>query len=175
VLFAIGTVATILTSAELGKQREAREPEQISESPRSVALRLVAWGGVLGGLLGAAQLAALPMLRLFTPLEEVRRAARAPSIIGSILQLINGVVFVGEGVMVGAGAFPSLAAGQVAATASFLLALRLAPPSLVSVWFCFWLFNGVRLASFVRYFWFGKGPLAKRGREEPESESGAHD
>ena len=31
---------------------------------------------------------------------------------------------------------------QVVATAALLLALRFAPPSLNSVWFCFFLFNG---------------------------------
>ena len=76
------------------------------------------------------------------------------------LQLINGLVFVGEGLMVAAGAFSALAAGQVLATASFLLALRLAPPTLVSVWLSFWVFNSVRLANFVRFFWFAKSPLA---------------
>lgn len=88
-------------------------------------------------------------------------AARAgvPSLIGAALQSINGLVFVGEGVMVAAGAFGRLAAGQVAATALFLLALRLAPASLTGVWWSFWVFNAVRLANFVRFFWFASSPL----------------
>jgi len=157
VLFAMGSVATILTSAEIGKKgSSAREA-------RSVARRVLSWGAIAGGALGALQIAGLPLLGVFTPLPEVRRAAVVPSIIGAALQLINGIVFVGEGVMVASGAFSALAAGQVAATLSFLLALRLAPPSLVSVWMCFWLFNGVRLANFARFFWFSKSPLLPDG------------
>ena len=125
--------------------------------------QVLSWGAIAGGALGALQIAGLPLLGVFTPLPEVRRAAVVPSIIGAALQLINGIVFVGEGVMVASGAFSALAAGQVAATLSFLLALRLAPPSLVSVWMCFWLFNGVRLANFARFFWFSKSPLLPDG------------
>jgi len=83
------------------------------------------------------------------------------------LQLINGVVFVGEGLMVASGAFGKLASGQVVATGLFLLALKLAPPSLVSVWWCFWIFNSVRLLNFLNFFWFAKSPLMPEGRPLP--------
>ena len=53
------------------------------------------------GALGALQLAALPLLGVFTPIAEVQRAARVPSMLGAVLQLINGITFIGEGVMVG--------------------------------------------------------------------------
>lgn len=104
------------------------------------------------------------MLGLFTPLPEVRRAARLPSVIGAALQLINGVVFVGEGIMVASGAFGRLAIGQVMATALFLLAMHLAPPTLVSVWMCFWVFNSVRLAAFLQFFFGAKSPVMPEGR-----------
>ena len=161
VLFAMGSVATILTSAELGRQGAS------SEDARAVARRVLSWGALLGAALGAVQILGLPMLGLFTQIDEVRRAARLPSIIGAFLQLINGVVFVGEGLMVASGAFGALAKGQVVATASFLLALRLAPPSLVSVWLCFWVFNSVRLFNFAHFFWFAKSPLMPGGRPLP--------
>ena len=67
--------------------------------------------------------------------------------------------------MVAAGAFGSLAKGRVAATAAFLLALQLAPKTLVNVWLCFWVFNGVRLLNFIKFFWFDKSPLMPEGRE----------
>ena len=69
--------------------------------------------------------------------------------------------------MVAAGAYAQLASGQVAATALFLLALRLAPPSLVSVWMCFWIFNSVRLLNFAHFFWIGRSPLRPDGRPLP--------
>jgi len=64
-----------------------------------------------------------------------------PTIIGSLLQLINGVTFIGEGVMIGTGCFGALATGQVLATAALLLSLRYAS-SLTAVWLGFWVFNG---------------------------------
>lgn len=153
VLFAMGSSATILTSAELGKK------DSTAESSRSVARRMIAWGALMGAVLGGLQVLGLPLLGLFTPLPDVQRAARVPSLIGAALQLINGVVFVGEGVMVAAGAFGRLASGQVLATALFLLSLRFAPTSLVGVWMSFWVFNSVRLANFCHYFWASDSPL----------------
>mmetsp|Transcript_28147 Transcript_28147/g.65769 ORF Transcript_28147/g.65769 Transcript_28147/m.65769 type:complete len:115 (-) Transcript_28147:489-833(-) len=106
------------------------------------------------------QLLALPLLRTFSPIPEVQRAARVPTIIGSLLQLINGVTFIGEGVMIGTGCFGALATGQVLATAALLLSLRYAS-SLTAVWLGFWVFNGVRLLSVLRHH-FLSGPLCKR-------------
>ena len=155
------SVATILTSAELGKK------DATPEAARAVAVRVLTWGGLMGAALGGLQVAGLPLLHLFTPIAEVRQAAVAPSLIGAALQLINGVVFVGEGLMVASGAFGKLASGQVVATALFLAALKLAPSSLVSVWLCFWVFNSVRLINFALFFWFAKSPLMPKGRPLP--------
>lgn len=166
VLFAMGSVATILTSAELGRQ------DASSGEARAVARRVLSWGALMGAALGGMQILGLPLLGLFTPLAEVRQAARLPSIIGAFLQLVNGLVFTGEGLMVASGAFGALAMGQVAATASFLLALKLAPPSLVSVWLCFWVFNSVRLLNFANFFWFSKSPLMPEGRPMPWQKKG---
>ena len=40
------------------------------------------------------------IFQVFSPLPEVQEAARLPSIIGAVLQIINGVVFIGEGAFV---------------------------------------------------------------------------
>ena len=42
----------------------------------------------------------------------MQRAAVVPSILGAILQLINGITFIGEGVMVGTQSFGPLATFQ---------------------------------------------------------------
>jgi len=157
VLFAMSSVGTILTSAEIGKKHST------PDAARAVARRVLSWGALLGGSMGLMQLLGLPLLCLFTPLPEVRKAARTPSIIGAALQFINGIVYVGEGLMVSAGAYKKLAVGAVTAALSFLLALRLTPSTLTSVWLCFWVFNGVRLANFVDFFWFTKSPLLLGG------------
>jgi Na+-driven multidrug efflux pump len=82
------------------------------------------WGLVLGSLLGGAQLLVLPFLSVFSPLPAVQQAARMPSIIASFLQIINGAVFIGEGVMQGCGDFLTLAASNVAAALAMLVALK---------------------------------------------------
>lgn len=155
ILFAVSTVASVLVSAELGKADGG------PEAARPLASRFLAWGAVLGGALAVVQLAALRLIPAFTSVREIQAAARTPYIIGTFLQLINGLTFVGEGIMVGTRSFGALAAGQVLATGALIAALRLAPPTLVSVWLCFWLFNGIRLASVLRYH-FLSGPLAPR-------------
>jgi len=160
VLFAMSSVATILTSAEIGKK------DSTPEAARAVARRVLSWGTLLGGCMGLLQVLWLPLLRFFTPLPEVRKAARIPSIIGAALQLVNGFNFVGEGLMISAGAFKKLAVGEVAASLSLLLALRLAPSTLPSVWLCFWVFNAVRLANIVDFFWFTKSPLKAEGQQQ---------
>jgi Na+-driven multidrug efflux pump len=59
--------------------------------------RLMSWGLVLGCALGSLQILLLPAIRKTTPLAEVRDAAKIPAIIASVLQVINGLVFIGEG------------------------------------------------------------------------------
>ena len=54
--------------------------------------------------------------------------------------------------------FTPLACGQVVATGALIAALRFAPPSLNTVWVCFFLFNGIRFLNVVRHHWF-TGPL----------------
>ena len=159
ILFALSTVASIIVPSELN--RPAAEGGGLLAA-RAAANRLLAWSAIAGGLLGAAQLAALPMLGVFTSLPEVQRAARVPSILGAILQLMNGLTFVGEGLMVGVGSFGRLAAGQVVATAALMGMLTVGPAgkSLVGVWLTFFLFNGIRFANvLLHHCW--NGPLAQ--------------
>ncbi|GMH66696.1 hypothetical protein TrRE_jg8714, partial [Triparma retinervis] len=93
------------------------------------------------------QLLLLPFISVFTPLKEVQKAARIPSIIASVLQVINGLVFIGEGVMQGCGDFLTLALSNVAACGGMMCAL----PTFVNrwglkgVWASFGIFNGIRL------------------------------
>ena len=157
VLFALSTVASILVPTELKREGGGRA------AARATASRFLAWGAVLGAALGAAQLAALPMLHLFAPSAEVRAAAVVPSVIGAFLQLINGVTFIGEGVMVGTGSFGALAAGQVVATLALLATLTRAA-TLNQVWLVFWLFNSVRLANVLRHH-FVAGPLVEKASQ----------
>lgn len=115
------------------------------DGTRAVLRRLVAWGAVLGVVLGAAALAARTVLPgLFTPDEGVRSAIAAALVVVALAQPLAAYVFVLDGVLIGAGDGPYLArAGLVvllAYTPLVVLVLVLAPagtPGLVWLWVAF--------------------------------------
>jgi Na+-driven multidrug efflux pump len=74
-----------------------RQPFGGLDFAKSTVNRLMSWGLVLGCALGLLQILLLPAIRSATPLQEVRDAAKIPAIIASVLQVINGLVFIGEG------------------------------------------------------------------------------
>jgi len=158
VLYAMQFAAATLTSAELGKR------DSTPQAARAVAQRLLAWGALTGCMMAALQLLGLPFLKFFHRSPEVRKAALMPSVVGAALQFVNGILFVGEGVMLAAGAVGTLAIGRVAASAGTLVALRLAPTTLVGVWNCFWVYIFIRLITFIWFFWFAESPLLPGGR-----------
>lgn len=80
------------------------------DAARAVADRIFGWGTALGIVLALTQWFALPMITpLFSPLEEVREAVRGPAAVSSFIHLVNGLVFAGEGAMLGLGQFRDLA------------------------------------------------------------------
>ena len=165
-LLAMSTVASIIVPSE--NTRGAKEVKDAAagrvrgnELARAAANRLLTWGLILGAVLGALQIACLPLLNVFSPLPEVQRAARMPSIIGACLQLLNGVVFIGEGIQQGNQYFTQLAAVSAVAAAGMLAALNVFGGTLVGVWGSFAIFNGIRLLG-VLYHHFYDGPLARR-------------
>ena len=109
------------------------------------------------------QVVLLPNLLKGTPVEEVRQAARIPAILGSIYQCFNGLVFIGEGVMVGTGSFLQLSISTLVATMATLVALKSLPQKfgLTGVWMSFGVFNILRLAG-VAVHQLYNGPLSKR-------------
>jgi putative MATE family efflux protein len=96
-----GTAAALVPSARAAGGDDAA---------REVADRIFVWGTYLGILLACVQWFALPAITpLFTPLAEVRDAVRGPAAISSFIHLVNGLVFAGEGTMLGLGSFRDLA------------------------------------------------------------------
>jgi len=80
------------------------------DAARDVADRIFAWGSILGVILACVQWFALPMVTpLFSPLPEVQQAVKGPAAISSFIHLVNGLVFAGEGTMLGLGSFRDLA------------------------------------------------------------------
>ena len=96
-----GTAAALVPSARAIEGDDAARP---------VADRIFAWGTILGVILAGVQLFALPMITpWFSPLSEVREAVKGPALISSFIHLVNGLVFAGEGTMLGLSAFKDLA------------------------------------------------------------------
>ena len=75
----------------------------------------------------------------------------------------NGLVFIGEGVMIGCGDFMQLSISTVIATAGCLWALATFPTiyGLTGVWIGFGVFNSLRLAGVIAHQ-LRFGPLAPR-------------
>ena len=84
-----------------------------SSSPaaaRTVADRLLVWGAAIGAAVCAAQVVLLPqVIPWFTPVVAVREALRMPSLLVALLQLVNGICFVSEGIAMGLSAWGELA------------------------------------------------------------------
>ena len=165
VLLALSTVAQFLIPGEMVEKVDETTGE-ITGGPKAAkatANRLMAWGFILGTTLGALQVAVLPSLLKGTPVEEVRKAARIPALLGSFYQCFNGLVFIGEGVMVGTGSFLQLSISTIIATLGTLLALKVLPAKfgLTGVWMGFGVFNSLRLMGVLVHQLYS-GPLSKR-------------
>jgi Na+-driven multidrug efflux pump len=149
VLLALSIVAQTIVPNELIEKVDASTGKRYGgkRAAKNVVNRLMSWGFVLGTCLGTLQLLLLPVLQKSSPLEAVREAAVIPSILASVYQIINGLVFIGEGVMVGCGNFLQLSISTVVATICALISLNTLPKmfGLTGVWMSFGVFNICRL------------------------------
>jgi len=170
VLLALSTVAqTVVPNDLVIRYDQNKQKVGGKRVAKATVNRLMGWGLILGILLGSMQIVLIPLIGRASPLQEVRDAARAPAILASILQVINGLVFIGEGVMVGTGNFMQLSLSTMVATAGCLWALRAFPPifGLTGVWLSFGVFNLLRLTG-VYIHQFVNGPLAPKNLNNEE-------
>lgn len=169
VLLGLSTVAQTVVPNAMVKRYDDDEKREIGGLlyAKATVNRLMSWGFILGIILGSVQILLLPAIRKATPLQEVRDAATVPALIASVLQIINGLVFIGEGVMIGTGSFLQLSLSTVVATTGCLWALRVFPPKvgLSGVWIGFGVFNILRLAG-VWIHQTQNGPLSRRKLEK---------
>jgi Na+-driven multidrug efflux pump len=172
VLLALSTVAQTVVPNSMVERYDEDAKAMVGglEYAKATVNRLMSWGLILGVALGSLQILLLPVIRRATPLQEVRDAAKIPAIIASVLQIINGLVFIGEGVMIGTGSFLQLSLSTVVATAGCLWALNYFPPrvGLTGVWIGFGVFNIVRLAG-VWIHQTKSGPLTRQKLEEAKA------
>jgi Na+-driven multidrug efflux pump len=108
-MYSVGIVVHIAmqgTASALVPMTLARSGE---DDARRVADRIFVWNSIVGLLLGATQYLALPFLvPVFSTLPEVQQAVRVPALLASILHVINGPVFAGEGTMLGLACYKDL-------------------------------------------------------------------
>ncbi|VEU41938.1 unnamed protein product [Pseudo-nitzschia multistriata] len=103
-----GAAAALVPSFRGAK--EVADPSERDQNARNAADRLLGWSSLAGLLLGIGQTLLLPVLvPLFSTLPEVREAVKTPSLIASLIHVVNGPVLAGEGIMMGVGAYRALA------------------------------------------------------------------
>jgi len=172
VLLALSTVAQFIVPGDMVEKVDEKTGEKSGgpKAARATVNRLMSWGLILGTILGSLQILILPKLLQASPVEEVRTAAKIPALLGSVYQCFNGLVFIGEGVMVGTGSFMQLSISTVIATLGTLVALKELPPrfGLTGVWMGFGVFNILRLAG-VAVHQLYNGPLSSRAINQIET------
>jgi putative MATE family efflux protein len=147
VLDALAIAAQAITGRSLGAGDAGRT--------RSITARMVWWGVVVGVVAGLGLAAASPVLGgLFTDDHAVRHGLVPVLVVIAISQPICGVVFVLDGVLIGAGDGRYLAAGGVLTLVAYLPVLALAVAlggGLVWVWIVYSaVFMGARFAVLAR-------------------------
>ncbi|MGI8889079.1 MAG: MATE family efflux transporter [Nocardioidaceae bacterium] len=124
-----------------------------AEGARAATRRMLQWGLASGVVLGVALAATRPVVvPLFTPDAEVQHLLSAVLLIAAVHQPVSGVVFVLDGVLIGAGDGRYLAwAGVVnlIAFAPLAAAVMWRDLGLEWLWWAFTVFMGIRMVTLV--------------------------
>jgi len=147
-LFALQSSAAILVPAESARTGGG------AKAASGVADRLLLMGFGLGVIVAAIQLLTLPLLSAFSTVPAVSRAAVTPVCIGSFMSIITGVVFAGEGVMMGRGAWVPLARLMAASCSCMVVGIQLTRRlnlGLVGIWFSIVGFNLINLVGVLHH------------------------
>ncbi|MEV1006252.1 MATE family efflux transporter [Streptomyces sp. NPDC049881] len=114
---------------------------------RSACARMVRWGTVSGLALGLLTAAASPvLLHVFTGDTDVRGHLLPVLLVVAVCQPVAGVVFVLDGVLMGAGDGPYLAGAILLTLALFVPAVLLVRPLGGGVTALWWVFGGLMMA-----------------------------
>ncbi|MDX2562390.1 MATE family efflux transporter [Streptomyces sp. TX20-6-3] len=147
--FALDAIA-IAGQAIIGRYLGAND----AEGARQVCHRMVQWGVVSGVVLGALLIVARPLfIPLFTGDTAVQDTLLPALLVVALSQPISGVVFVLDGVLMGAGDGPYLAWAMLLTLAVFAPVALLVPVlggGLTALWWAMTLMMSVRMAT----LWF---------------------
>ncbi|MDF3300912.1 MATE family efflux transporter [Streptomyces tropicalis] len=142
--FALDAIA-IAGQSIIGRHLGADDPE----GARHVCRRMIQWGIAVGAALGLLVIVARPVfLPLFTDDPTVTGAALPALLMVALSQPVCGIVFVLDGVLMGAGDGPYLAWAMLVTLAVFLPAALLVPVlggGLTAVWGAMTLMMTVRM------------------------------
>jgi putative MATE family efflux protein len=146
VLDAVAIAAQALTGRSLGAGD--------ADGTRATTRRMVQWGAAGGVLLGLVVLASAPVLpALFSADPEVRRLMTGALVVAALLQPVAGVVFVLDGVLIGAGDDRYLALAGLLPLAAFGVAAGVVVAldgGLPALWWAVGVLMAARLAVLVR-------------------------
>ncbi|MBT2526739.1 MATE family efflux transporter [Streptomyces sp. ISL-99] len=144
--FALDAIA-IAGQAIIGRYLGADDAKGAQEACR----RMVQWGIVSGVVLGVLVAASRPLfIPLFTSDEVVRDALLPALLVVAVSQPISGIVFVLDGVLMGAGDGPYLAWAMLATLAVFTPVALLVPVlggGLTALWWAMTLMMAVRMVT----------------------------
>ncbi|MFE1784546.1 MATE family efflux transporter, partial [Streptomyces sp. NPDC059506] len=122
-----------------------------AEGARDACRRMVRWGVVSGAVLGVLLALARPaVVPLFTGDAAVRAELMPALLVVALVQPVSGVVFVLDGVLMGAGDGPFLAGAMLVTLVAFApaaLAVLALGGGLTALWWAMGLFMLVRMAS----------------------------
>lgn len=144
--FALDAIA-IAGQAIIGRYLGAED----AEGARAACRRMVQWGIVAGIVLGLLVIASRPLfIPLFTSDPAVKDALLPVLLVTAAIQPVSGVVFVLDGVLMGAGDGPYLAGAMIVTLAVFAPVALLVPVwggGLTAVWWTMALMMSLRLAT----------------------------
>ncbi|MFB7273755.1 MATE family efflux transporter [Streptomyces sp. NPDC056244] len=142
--FALDAIA-IAGQAIIGRYLGAGD----TDSARAACRRMVQWGIVSGVLLGALIVLARPLfIPLFTGDQEVRNTLLPALLVVAVSQPVAGIVFILDGVLMGAGDGPYLAGAMLVTLAVFAPVALLVPVlggGLTALWWAMGLMMTVRM------------------------------
>jgi putative MATE family efflux protein len=120
---------------------------------RSATNRMIGWGVIYGVVFGIVLVAAVPLLpAAFSAAPDVRRLLPAVLLVAAAQQPVAGVVFVLDGVLIGAGDQDYLALAGLAAAAVFAVGAALVigqHAGLVALWLVFSLWLMARFVTLI--------------------------
>ncbi|MFD7313902.1 MATE family efflux transporter [Streptomyces sp. NPDC059883] len=142
--FALDAIA-IAGQAIIGRYLGAGD----TQGARDVCRRMVQWGVAAGVLLGVLIVAARPLfIPLFTGDQVVQDTLLPALLVVAVTQPVSGIVFVLDGVLMGAGDGPYLAGAMLVTLAVFAPVALLVPAwggGLTALWWTMGLMMGVRM------------------------------